>query len=230
MTKSRLLCWVWLNIVILLLVCFLASAGGCLGGPALNQGKVNPSSTTLRAWARLYMASGDYIKAQPFSEQALSLAMAGGVCDSELSLCLIDLAYLYRHQGRLGEAEDMCRLGLTMLERVYYKEHPYVASTLRILSDIYQDQGRLAEAEAALARSMAIMSKYHRSDDPVMGPFQVDVAKLLVAQGRFAKAEACYVQALVSINNSFGPDHLYTIGVLSDIARLHSQRARSPPP
>ena len=142
------------------------------------------------------MAYGEYAKAQPLAEQALTLARKGGSRDSELSLCLIDLAYVYTNQGRYANAEEMCKLGLGLQEEVYYKEHPYVAYTLRILSNIYQGQGRYRAAGQVLDRAMAIMEKCHPPGDPIMAPFQVAVAKLLVAQGNFAEAETYYLQAL----------------------------------
>ncbi|MHC4693275.1 MAG: tetratricopeptide repeat protein [Planctomycetota bacterium] len=64
--------------------------------------------TVLRTMARVYMAYGDYAKAQPLVERALTLARTNKVPDSELSLCLLDMAYIYNQQNRLHEAEQMC--------------------------------------------------------------------------------------------------------------------------
>jgi len=73
---------------------------------------------------------------------------------------------------------------------------------------------------------MAIMLDSHSADDKAIAPFRVDIAKLLVAQGDFADAESHYQQALVSINNSYGPDHLYTANVLGSIAKLYTLQER----
>ena len=70
--------------------------------------KKDLSCKTLRAMARIYMAYGEYTKAQPLAEQALTLAKNKGESDSELSMCLIDLATLYKSQDKLLEAENMC--------------------------------------------------------------------------------------------------------------------------
>ena len=195
-----------------------------LGGGVVNGGQRSAekdmSCKTLRAMARVYMAYGDYVKARPLAEQALALAKTDNVSDSERCLCLIDLAWLYKGQGKLSDAERMCGLGLELQEKLYGKDYPYVAYTLRILSSIYEGQGKYRQARPVLDRAMTIMNSYHLPDDQVMAPFYVDIAKLLTAQGHFAEAEAYYGQALTLINNSYGAKHLYTAAVLGGIARL----------
>jgi tetratricopeptide (TPR) repeat protein len=173
----------------------------------------------------MYMALGNYAKAQPLVEQALTLAKTNA-SDSQLSLCLLDLAWFYRDQGRFTDAETMCKQGLELQERSRGKNHPYVAYTLRILGSIYQEQGKYAPAKSVLERAMAIMLKNHSLDDHIVAPFQVDIAKMLVAQGKFAEAEAYYVQARALIDKSYGPNHLYTARVLGNVARLYTLQKR----
>ena len=107
------------------------------------------SCGSLRSMARVYMASGGYQKAQPFLERALHLAQGTNASDGELCACMLDLAYLYKNQGRLDEAERMCRSGLELQEKVYQESHPYVAHTLRILSEICRGRARYREAQGA---------------------------------------------------------------------------------
>jgi hypothetical protein len=61
--------------------------------------KKTPSSKTLRSMARVYMAYGEYAKAQPLAEKALTSAKREHSSDYELAMCLIDLATLYKNQG-----------------------------------------------------------------------------------------------------------------------------------
>ncbi len=149
----------------LVLVLGLVLLKGSIADGKPLQGKKSPPCKTLRSMARVYMAYGDYAKAQTFAEQALALARTKNASDSELCLCVIDLAYVYDNQGRLSEAERMCKLGLKLQQKVYYKKHPYIAYTLRILSSIYQGQGRYRDARLALERAMAIMLDSHSADD-----------------------------------------------------------------
>ena len=189
-------------------------------------GRKYPSSKTLRSIARIYMSYGDYAKAQPFAEQALTLAKKTNASESESYLCLTDLAYLYKNQNKLTDAEKMCKLGLKLQKKVLYDKHPYVAYTLRTLSSIYKEQGRYKEAGSALDKAVTIMLDSHTEGDCAFIPFWVDIAKLLVAQGDFKKAESYYQRAMPLINNNFGPDHLYTARVLANLAELYILQER----
>ena len=187
-----------------------------------NPARICSSSKTLRSMARVYMAYGEYTKAQPLAEKALTLAKRKEACDSELAMCFIDLAVLYNNQGKLADAEKMCELGLHIQEKALCKNHPYLAYTLRTLSSIYYEQGKYYHAKSALDKAMTIMLESNRADDKVMAPFFVDIAKVLVARGDFEKAESYYQRAMALIDNSYGPDHLYTSNVLGGIAKLYT--------
>lgn len=207
-------------------VCGLFLFAGDVAGRTPSHRKKGYSYKTLRILARLYMACGNYEKAQPLAERAVTLAKAKSASDPELCSCLIDLAYLYKHQGKLDDAEKTCELGLELQEKLYYKNHPYVAYTLRILSDIYQGRGKYRQAGDVLEKAMAIMLTSHLPGDRALAPFQVDIAKLLAAQGNLADAEAYYMRALDSINNNYGPNHLYTARVIGSIAKLYTLQKR----
>ena len=191
-----------------------------------QQAKKDLSCKTLRAMARVYMAYGEYTKAQPLAEQALNLAKTRGESDSELSMCLIDLATLYKSQDKLLDAEKMCEQGLKLQEKVLYKSHPYVAYTLRTLSSIYTEQGNYLKATNAMDKAMAIMLESHTENDRALAPFWVDIAAILVAKGDYKEAESYYKKAMTLINSSYGPDHLYTANVLGSIAKLYALQGR----
>jgi len=178
------------------------------------------SSGSLRAMARVYMASGGYEKAEPFLERALNLAKNTNASDSEVCACMLDLAYLYKNQGKLAEAETTCRSGLELQVKAYSQSHPYVAYTLRILSEIYRKQDRYKEAVDTLERAITIMREFTLEDDQELAPFKVDMARLLAVQGDYVKAESYFKNAIASIENNYGPDHLYTSRVLSSMATL----------
>jgi len=76
----------------LVLVFSLVLLMGSLAGGKPQQDKKGLSCKTLRLMARIYMAYGEYAKAQPLAEQALTLAKQRCESDAELAMCLIDLA------------------------------------------------------------------------------------------------------------------------------------------
>ncbi|MFA5554227.1 MAG: tetratricopeptide repeat protein [Phycisphaerae bacterium] len=176
------------------------------------------TATSLRAMARIYMAGGHYDKAEPMALQALNMARMTNASDSDLSMCLLDLAYLYNSQGRLKEAQQMCELGLKLQEKIYYSMHPYIAYTLRTLSDIYQGQGNYHQAKIVLDRAFTIMLDSHRPDDKAMTQFYMDRGKLLAATGDFRQADEYYQRAASSVTEVYGNNHLYG-------ASLNVQRA-----
>ena len=212
--------------VVLVLLCGSLFVGGTAragnDGPAEGQ----LSCASLRSMARIYMASGGYEKAQPFLQRALDLAQGQNDSDLEICACMLDLAYLYKSQGKLTEAERMCRSGLELQEKIYRENHPYVAYTLRILSEIYRGQARYQEAQSTLQRAIAIMQGARPDDDEQSAPFNVDMARLLVERGDLAGAQAYFDKAVSPIENSFGPEHLYTTKVLTSLAGLYVLQKR----
>ncbi len=191
-----------------------------------QQAKKELSSKTLRVMARVYMAYGEYTKAQPLAEQALTFAKKRDEPDSELSMCLIDLGTLYKNQNKLFEAENMCEQGLKLQEKVLYKSHPYVAYTLRTLGSIYVEQGNYNKAANAMEKAMNIMLESHTKNDKALAPFWVDIAAVLAAKGDYKEAESYYNKAMALINISYGPDHLYTANVLGSVAKLYTLQGR----
>lgn len=184
------------------------------------------SCGSLRSMARVYMASGGYEKAQPLLEQALHLAKETNASDSVLCACVLDLGFLYKNQGKLSDAETMCLLGLKLQEKVYSQSHPYIAYTLRILSEIYRGQARYQEATDALERAMTIMHGFCQENDQEIAPFNVDMARLLVERGDFEKAESYFKKAIALIEETYGHEHLYTAKVRSSIAKLYVLQKR----
>ena len=131
--KSTTICIVWALSLVL-----LNNSIGLGNGLELKRGQV--SSRKLRSMARVYMAYGEYGKAQPLLEQALASAKKINIPDYESAMCLIDIACLYNKQNKLTDAEESCEQGLELQQKFLYEKHPHIAYTLRILSSIYMKQ------------------------------------------------------------------------------------------
>lgn len=196
----------------------------------------SPSNTscpakTMQALARIYMSHGEFDKAESLVDKALSSVEYKEESDpaspryaeasEEKSSYLIDLAWVYKNQGRFSEAEKFCRQGLTLQQKLYYKDHPYIAYTQRILGSIYQAQAKYPQADEALNNAMTIIRKCHLPDDPAVAPFEVDIARLLVAEGKLEQAEEIYERSFLLISDHYGPEHLYTANIFADIAKLY---------
>ena len=81
--------------------------------------------------ARVYMACGQYQKAQPLAEKALDIARKNNEPDSQLSSCMIDLAWVYKFQGKLTDAEKLCEKGTLLQQKTHGPDYPYLAYSLR---------------------------------------------------------------------------------------------------
>lgn len=89
---------------ILVLACSLALLMGSIVNGVTGPGETEQSCNALRSMARMHMALGNCAEAQPLAEQAMTLAKTDNASDSQLSLCLLDLAWLHKDQGRFAEA------------------------------------------------------------------------------------------------------------------------------
>ncbi len=179
--------------------------------------------------ARAYMAYGEYNKALPLAEKAITAARQlrlNGDSVEELTNCLGDLAYIYTNLGRFADAEQLCRLCICLQQEIYYDRHPYIAYSLRTLAEIHKRQGRFSDAQGELLQAIDIMLESHPADDAVIAPFQVDFARLLVAGGNLTEAERYYDGAVKQINQTFGPEHLYSATVLGGLAELYTMQNR----
>jgi tetratricopeptide (TPR) repeat protein len=212
------------SFIIILCILILLSPGLVSASAAPAQKAY--SSGALRSMARVYVACGNYEKARPLLERALNFAKNTNVSDKEKCACMIDMAYLYKNQGSFAQAETMCLQGLQLQQEVNGQNHPYVAYTLRILSEIYMMQARYREAINTLEQALTIMRKFTLEDDQELAPFKVDMARLLAREGDYEKAESCFKNVIPSIENNFGPDHLYTAKVYSSVASLYAQQGR----
>lgn len=207
--------------VCLALLLGLALSAGAAGVNYAPTGK-SMSGKTLRSMARIYMAYGQYAKAEPLAQKALAQAKQQNTPDDyELALCFTDLATLYTYQDRLTEAEEMCLSGMELQKKILYKNHPYIGYTLCTLSTIYYEQGQYDKAKSTLDDAVAVMLDSHRPDDKAMAPFLADMAKILTAQGDFEQARKYYSDAMNLINASYGPNHLYTATVLASMADFY---------
>lgn len=174
--------------------------------------------------ARVYMAYGKYDKAQPLAEQAVNFAQNANLSDEQLCMSMLDLAYVYEKQAKLAQAEELCTLGIKLQEKIYYKHHPHIAYSLRILNSIHRQQGRYDLAADDLDNAMTIILKCHQPDDHIVASFVVDIADLLAARGEYESAQKRYDEALVVISKKYGTDHLYTANVRGRVANLYLAR------
>jgi tetratricopeptide (TPR) repeat protein len=175
---------------------------------------------TLRSMARAYMAFGKYEKAHVLAERALAQAKLEKTEDGEMALCLIDMGTVYGYEGLLSQAAEKFEEGVQLQKKALFDTHPYVAHTLRMLSDIYRRQDNLEQAEAVLSQAVRVMLDNCDLHSKEMAPFILESAKLQFAKGQTEEALANYQTALDIYEENYGSQHLMTANVLEDMALL----------
>ena len=189
---------------------------------ATAKSKDNELSTkTLRSMARAYMAFGKYEKAHVLAERALKQAKSEKVDGGEMALCLIDLGTVYGYEGLLSEAAEKLESGVEFQKKALFEKHPYVAHTLRMLSDIYRRQNHMEQAEVVLSQAVKIMLDNCDLHSKEMAPFILESAKLQFAKGQMEQAIANYQAALDIYEQNYGFGHLMTANVLEDMAHFY---------
>ncbi len=180
-----------------------------------------PLSRKLRHIARLYMAYGEYNKAEGYLLRALQSSRSDNASESETAVCMIDLATLYSYQDRLAESEELFWRGLDAQQKALGSDHPYAAHTLRNLTAVYIRQHRLDRAAETLEWAFDIILKHHTPDNRILTPFYIDQAVLLTRMGVWDEAEAIFLDMLERVCADFGQNHLYTAQVRKGLAELY---------
>ena len=189
-------------------------------GPVWAKPSKMLSTRTLRSMCRAYMAYGQYDKARVLAEKAAVQARLGGATIGEQAMCLIDLGTVYGYENMLEDAAISLIEGVVLQKQALSGQHPYVAHTLRMLSDVYRRQNRLDEAETTLQEAFSIMLSHTNMQSQEMVPFLIGSAQLAVASGQFEESRNLYETAQQVALNSYGSNHLYTAQIMQGSAEV----------
>src|SRR5690606_37886816 len=136
----------------------------------------------------------------------------------------LNLAVLYRDQGRYGEAEPLLRRCLEIHKEQLGAYHPETANALNNLAGLYYYQGRFDETEPLFRRSLEIHGKQLGANHPDTVGDLKNLAYLYRAQGRYREA-APLVERSISSETAHWRR---TLAYFSERECLEFQRAQSP--
>ena len=179
------------------------------------------SISQLRKMARGYMSFGEYEKAHSLASQALRLAQSQKTKSDEMALCLIDMGTVCNYEGLLTQAHQYLKKGAALQKQALTDNHPYVAHTLRMLSDVYLQQGDLEQAKTTLSQAVSIMLKQYDAESEEMAPFILQLADLRFSEGNLTQAYNNYEKALDIYKATYGEQHLMTANILEKMANLY---------
>lgn len=201
---------------VIVLGLLLAASGSLFAQPK----KQTSSSRNFRSMARAYMAFANYDKAHALAAQAIREAQKQHADTAEMALCLIDMGTVCSYEGFLKQAQENLEQGIELQKQALFNDHPYVAHSLRMLSDVCRRQGNLLKAEDTLGQAVAIMLKNCDLESREMAPFIAEAAHLQFAKGELDKAKNNYMMAMDLYESSYGANHLVTANLQEDYARV----------
>jgi tetratricopeptide (TPR) repeat protein len=159
------------------------------------------------------------------AESALSAALADRANSSEQSrawLTLHNLALVMALTGRLAEAEVLTKRCLTILEKGYPPDDPFLLRPLQMLSQVQFEQRKIAMARKTFQRLQSIPAERPGDRAVVHGL----AASLLYAEGRYKEGEAEYLKALAAWEESGRGETTDVAGVLGGLGTLYIADAR----
>ena len=167
-----------------------------------------------------------YNEAEPLMRRALDVARATyGTDHPEYAMRLVDLAAVWKQQGKLAPAESLFRQALSIQRRRLGETSGAVSLTLTNLAFAVDDQGRYAEAESLYRAALAIDLKN-------LGPDHLDVAANLYNVGfmlvnrvlNYKAADSALRAALAIRRRHLDADHphvlasVHSLGILFELA------------
>jgi len=170
---------------------------------------------------------GDYSAAEALYRSAL------GACEQhpvDLAAILLNQARLCGAEGKLDQAEALCRRSLGIHRSQLGPDHPSVADTLDVLGWIQLRRGRYAEAESDYRQSLAIREKAKPASELDKAGTLNDLGSLEGSLGRYSEAEQSYRRVLAIRQKALGaghPDVADTMLRLAELYRVQRQFSRA---
>ena len=162
----------------------------------------------------------DCLRAWLASEGRRALEMRRATLGDEHNVTvklMVCLAILLREQGKLSEAEPLCREALRVGQETLGEAHPNTLGSLNNLAILLSEQGKLSEAEPLHRKALCGLQETLGEAHPDTLSSLNNLASLLKDQGKLSEAEPLYREALRVRQETLGeahPDTLTPIGNL----------------
>jgi tetratricopeptide (TPR) repeat protein len=133
---------------------------------------------------------------------------------------------LYRHQGKLDEAEEMYMRALKGYEKALGVEHTSTLNTVNNLGLLYVDQGKLEKAEEMYMRALKGTEKALGVEHTSTLNTVNNLGLLYVDQGKLKEAEEMYMRALKEKEKTLGVEHISTLNTVNNLGVLYADQGK----
>ncbi len=181
---------------------------------------------TLLELGRALSSLGDLKSAEPALQQALRLAqIEQGAASLESGRALWALGRLRHQQSRFGEAKDLLKRGLDILETAQAPATD-VSALLDDLARVYQREQQWALAKQTYERSLAIDRGILGDDHPRVASHLHNLAIVAQNMGDLRGAESLYRAAIAGEERAFGGEHPQTAAARGNYGLLLEREGR----
>ncbi|MDC3952976.1 CHAT domain-containing protein [Polyangium jinanense] len=176
-------------------------------------GKEHPKTgSALSDLGGMYLATGDYPKAEGFLRRAVEILEASKAPDELLATAVGNLATLLKKKGDTKGAEKAYERAIALEEKGGAAREAALGTVLANLAGLYMASGRLVQAEKLFLRAIAL----HEKNGPERS-LLIDVGSLGAlyrGMGHYHKAAEQYNRALPIAERVHGTNH-------PDVGRLY---------
>ena len=174
----------------------------------------------------LYMLESRYTEAEPILQQVNRSASELGESHPVYAATLVDLADLYRFEGRAVRGEPLLRKALAIYEAALGPDSRAVAETLLNLCiyELAAQKPMLAETE--IRRALRILRHINGPDYVTVAVGESRLAQSYTAQQKYPEAEALLEHALPILQRTYPAGHNITAECHSQLGELAALRHR----
>ena len=134
------------------------------------------------------------------------------------------IATILKNDGKYEEAEALLRDAVAMEERLFGRDSPVLAGSLKDLGNVHLLQHDYAQAGPLLERSLAILEKAYGPEHSEVADALNSLAELEYEQHHLDRAKTLFERALAAREKALGPDHLNVAQTLNDLALVELDR------
>ena len=166
-------------------------------------------------------AEANFLKALRFAREILQ--------KEEYDICaeiMSHLAYVYRIQGKLDEAEPLCLESLQLRKKINGEEHSNFATGLHELGMLYKHQGKYKEAEELFDKVVKLDEKLLGENHPDTAMSLGSLAAVYWDLGKLEEAENLNLQVLELTKKLLGEDNLAITSTLNNLAGIYQVQGR----
>lgn len=142
--------------------------------------------------------AADFVHAEQLYLENLKLAAAYAPKDARRPRSFLDLANLYRAEGKYSEALQNYEQALEIFKRLYGGKASEVADTFEGEGELYRSLNDYAHAEPLLINALQIREAVSPNDPADMAESDADLGELYTLEGKYQEAEPLLQAALAA--------------------------------